>query len=182
MRHNSLRRGLVALALGALALVAPAMAASAAPPDGPPSSAQSEPYRPQELSEEYVRSESMVGREHLPSYLRAYPNCITAQPLIVTTGPTRQAIIPTTNSGTANCVLGVGNQGYAVQVLQSALNACRGAGLVVDGVFGQATKTAVKNVQAAYGLTVDGVYGPATRSKPIWPALSPYTGCWGFSY
>jgi peptidoglycan hydrolase-like protein with peptidoglycan-binding domain len=79
-------------------------------------------------------------------------------------------------------VLGVGNQGYAVRTLQLALNACRGAGLATDGIYGSATKNAVKSVQLAYGLTADGVYGPVTRSKPIFPALSPHAGCYGFSY
>lgn len=170
----------LALSLTVSMLATDPVGAAPVPKAGPaPTSA---PYAPAPLTSDYVERESKVGRDALPAYLLAYPNCITAQPLIVARNPLRDAIIPTTNSGTANCVLGAGNQGYAVRVLQQALNACRGAGLVVDGVYGAKTKTAVKNVQAAFGITADGVYGPVTRSKPIFPVLAPYSGCFGFSY
>lgn len=177
-----IRRFGVLVALTGATLLLPIDLASASPS---PPAATAEITResgPPPLSEEYIDRETKAGREDLPAYLSAYPNCITAQPLIVAYNPQREAIIPTTNSGTANCVLGVGNQGYAVRELQKALNACRGAGLTVDGIYGSATRTAVRNVQRAYGITADGVYGPVTRSKPIFPALPPYGGCFGFSY
>lgn len=176
------RRFGVLVALAAATLLLPVDLAAAAPPPPPPTAEITRESGPPPLSEEYIERETTAGRADLPAYLRAYPSCITAQPLIVAYNPLRDAIIPTTNSGTANCVLGVGNQGYAVRELQKALNACRGAGLTVDGIYGSATKTAVKNVQTAFGITADGVYGPVTRSKPIFPALPPYGGCFGFSY
>ncbi len=54
-------------------------------------------------------------------------------------------------------------QGDDVRAVQQALvNA--GIALTVDGIFGQETDTAVKQIQARNGLTVDGIVGPATRS------------------
>ncbi len=49
-----------------------------------------------------------------------------------------------------------------VRWLQTALNRAIGAGLVVDGVFGPATRDAVRRYQSARGLQVDGVVGPQT--------------------
>jgi hypothetical protein len=181
-RSSIVRRTILVAGLAAAALLTQAPPAMADPSPNQSKITQPVPYLPPTLTPEYIDRETKAGRANLPASLRAYPNCITALPLIVTSNPTREAIIPVSNAASANCVMGVGNQGYAVRELQKALNACRGAGLVVDGIYGQATKTAVKNAQITFGITADGVYGPVTRSKPIWPALTPYSGCWGFSY
>lgn len=55
-------------------------------------------------------------------------------------------------------------QGADVREIQTAL-ARTGAGVVVDGVFGPATKLAVERFQQVNGLPVDGVMGPVTRSR-----------------
>jgi cell wall-associated NlpC family hydrolase len=55
--------------------------------------------------------------------------------------------------------------GDAVRKLQILLNAC-GIACDVDGIFGPATDTAVRQCQAASGLTVDGICGAKT-----WAAL-----------
>ena len=55
-----------------------------------------------------------------------------------------------------------GSTGETVKTLQTMLNKVDNAGLVVDGDFGNATLTAVKNFQRANGLDVDGIVGPAT--------------------
>lgn len=59
-------------------------------------------------------------------------------------------------------VLKSGSTGSSVVSLQNALNFCWNAGLVADGSFGPATKTAVMNGQTKSGITADGVVGPKT--------------------
>ena len=59
-----------------------------------------------------------------------------------------------------------GNKGEAVEELQAILNAKFGFDLEIDGDFGKATETAVKEFQKQHNLTSDGVVGPKT-----WKAL-----------
>jgi peptidoglycan hydrolase-like protein with peptidoglycan-binding domain len=59
-----------------------------------------------------------------------------------------------------------GSTGNAVRRAQRALRRTPNLGLVVDGIFGPATETAVKEFQAGAGLASDGVVGPQT-----WNAL-----------
>lgn len=59
-----------------------------------------------------------------------------------------------------------GNQGEAVEELQALLNAKFGFSLEIDGNFGKATETAVKEFQKKNGLNADGVVG-----KKTWKAL-----------
>lgn len=56
----------------------------------------------------------------------------------------------------------------AVRNAQRLLNV-HGAGLVVDGSFGQRTEVAVRNFQSVFHLSVDGIVGPAT-----WSALDTF--------
>ena len=58
-------------------------------------------------------------------------------------------------------VLRLTDRGSAVKELQRRLNA-RGSHLAEDGIFGQATLTAVRLVQRDHGLKADGIVGPAT--------------------
>jgi peptidoglycan hydrolase-like protein with peptidoglycan-binding domain len=61
-----------------------------------------------------------------------------------------------------------GDNNNAVRALQAQLNAKRSAGLTVDGDFGPATNTAVRNFQSHAGIGVDGVVGPTTWRNLIW--------------
>lgn len=54
-----------------------------------------------------------------------------------------------------------GAKGAPVRLIQQALRDA-GAELVVDGVFGQITETAVKRFQISHLLTADGIVGPVT--------------------
>ncbi|MFI6284381.1 peptidoglycan-binding protein [Streptomyces sp. NPDC051018] len=70
--------------------------------------------------------------------------------------------------GSVSCVLGSGNSSSAVRALQVNLNECYDAGLTADGIFGPATKAALRHAQSRAGVTADGVYGPRTRDAIWW--------------
>lgn len=73
-------------------------------------------------------------------------------------------IIP---SATPN--LKIGSKGMEVERLQTFLNVKFNAGLKVDGLFGNATRTALRKVQSASGLVADGIYG--THTKQVFTSL-----------
>jgi peptidoglycan hydrolase-like protein with peptidoglycan-binding domain len=67
-----------------------------------------------------------------------------------------------------------GSSGAVVEKLQTALNEGRGdfapssnPVLVVDGIFGPLTRSAVEGAQGAGGITVDGVVGLQTWALPV---------------
>jgi cell wall-associated NlpC family hydrolase len=71
-----------------------------------------------------------------------------------------------------------GATGSCVTSLQNLLNS-KGASLSVDGDFGPATFSAVKNFQSSRGLEVDGIVGPNTKNalySGSGPAPVPATG------
>ena len=62
--------------------------------------------------------------------------------------------------------ISLGATGDAVRWLQRALRRTPNLGLVVDGIFGPALNTTVKEFQQGASLVVDGIVGPLT-----WAAL-----------
>lgn len=68
-------------------------------------------------------------------------------------------------------VLRTGSRGGAVSTLQSLLNHFSGAGLSVDGIFGQATDKAVRGWQGGAGLGVTGVMDEASW-RDLLPGLA----------
>jgi peptidoglycan hydrolase-like protein with peptidoglycan-binding domain len=56
--------------------------------------------------------------------------------------------------------ISAGATGDAVRRLQRALRRTPNLGLLVDGIFGPVTETAVKEFQQGAGLTPDGIVGP----------------------
>lgn len=77
-------------------------------------------------------------------------------------GGTISPVVPSTNN---QSVLRKGSTGSKVSELQSKLNLIMGCGLVVDGIFGNATKNAVISFQRTFGLSVDGQVGNQTWGK-----------------
>lgn len=69
---------------------------------------------------------------------------------------------PTCTVNSDHVTVKKGNNGNSVREVQCWLNRQAGAGLTVDGKFGSATDTAVRNWQRSHGLSVDGVVGPNT--------------------
>ena len=57
-----------------------------------------------------------------------------------------------------------GMRGDGCKWVQWQLNRVMNSGLVVDGIFGNASVTALKNFQRNKGLAVDGLCGQATRN------------------
>lgn len=66
----------------------------------------------------------------------------------------------------------LGSSGSAVRAVQRQLNV-HGAALTVDGSFGPATQSAVKNYQSSHHLSVDGAAGLETWSSLVSTAGSP---------
>ncbi len=60
-----------------------------------------------------------------------------------------------------------GDSGAKVRAVQSQLNES-GAGITVDGAFGPATATAVRNFQTSKGVSADGIVGDDTWNKMVW--------------
>lgn len=54
-----------------------------------------------------------------------------------------------------------------VRWYQQSLNLLQGAGLVVDGIFGPITKSAVRSFQSRKGLVADGIVGPITEGALV---------------
>jgi peptidoglycan hydrolase-like protein with peptidoglycan-binding domain len=70
--------------------------------------------------------------------------------------------------GALTITLRNGSSGEAVKALQTQLNQKNSAGLVVDGLFGSATESAVRAFQQHAGITVDGVVGSVTWRNILW--------------
>lgn len=80
-------------------------------------------------------------------------------------------------TATVTCNLVQGTYGEAVRQLQTTLNKCYKAGLVVDKSFGPATRSALIRAQQAAGTPADGEYGPNTRKAIRHEPLNGSTNC-----
>ncbi|NEC07489.1 peptidoglycan-binding domain-containing protein [Streptomyces sp. SID7909] len=74
---------------------------------------------------------------------------------------------------TTECKLRKGDKGSGVKALQRSLKKCYKQNIAIDGSFGPATFTALKNAQKKLGLTADGVYGYNTSRAMNWPYFAP---------
>jgi len=110
---------------------------------------------------------------HLPRLrgLRAWPAvalavAMTGYGLLFVAAPAMAATPAPIALTSAQCPTDIaeGEIDGCVTELQDLLNT-HGAGLGVDGDFGPATLTAVKNYQSSHGLSADGIVGPLTKSS-----------------
>lgn len=67
-------------------------------------------------------------------------------------------------SGSGGTSYGDYKTGEAVKALQQFLNQSFGGRLTVDGIYGSATKNAVRNMQSEIGVQADGYYSSGTRN------------------
>lgn len=85
----------------------------------------------------------------------------------------------TITASASNSLLRRGSRGEDVRTLQTMLNRVDNAGLVEDGIFGNATYSAVIRFQKTNNLAVDGIVGPLTRGvleKKYNAAIKPGSG------
>ena len=103
-----------------------------------------------------------------PRSAGAQPSCTEASAFLTRHGDL--ALIPTIGGLTQkdDCLLGIGNQSYAVTILQITLKYCYGRNLALDGIFGPKTEAAVVFAQKTEHIVADGVYGPQTRDHLTW--------------
>ncbi|WP_186001565.1 MULTISPECIES: peptidoglycan-binding domain-containing protein [unclassified Streptomyces] len=83
------------------------------------------------------------------------------------------------------CWMDYGSTGNGVEVLQLALKSCYGRSIAVDGVFGSATRDALKYAQRQEGITVDGQYGEQGFRNLKWARYTQdgtRNGCASYSF
>ncbi|NUT32887.1 MAG: peptidoglycan-binding protein [Hamadaea sp.] len=97
---------------------------------------------------------------------QALPLCTHYKAVTASDDASKKTWVPATSGGDTSCTLyeGVYNN-MAVETLQSALVECYAMNITVDGDFGPATKSALKQVQSMIGVTSDGQYGVYTRDR-----------------
>jgi peptidoglycan hydrolase-like protein with peptidoglycan-binding domain len=107
---------------------------------------------------------------------------VTGQPAITGVSKVGQTLTAGTGNWTAVSPYqnyGPTYNGYFVRNIQVAL---KGAGISVkvDGVYGSATRTAVRTFQSQKGLGVDGVVGPQTWAamQTVMTSLTKFTYKW----
>ncbi len=107
-----------------------------------------------------LKADGVAGHETLAAL---YSTSSTAAPTRSsgTPSPTATAVI----SSTGYVTLREGSTGDAVRKLQTRLKSLGYYSGSVDGTYGNATVTAVRNFQSSTNLRVDGVAGPATQRK-----------------
>lgn len=108
-----------------------------------------------------------VDRRYLPvgaQYIRGFGTPDFSAWAQTHSGP----VTPPSGEGSKMTMLSQGSVGYQVRVAQSLLimNGYSCGVYGADGVFGSATRAAVRRYQSAKGLAVDGIVGPYT-----WNAL-----------
>ncbi|GAA2644552.1 peptidoglycan-binding domain-containing protein [Streptomyces vastus] len=121
-----------------------------------------------------VISTLLVGLTASPASA-ATPECNTAKVTTLGTPSGRYLYLPAYNNGGGgylfDCWMAYGTRNSGVRALQAAINHCYNhiPNLVPDGIYGDATKAAVRTVQTQHRIHVDGEYGPDTYSVMLLP-------------
>ena len=89
------------------------------------------------------------------------------QPVDINSALASGQVIYNNNQYSLGSNLSVNSKGESVKEIQRMLNAVGHYGLAVDGIFGQATKSAVMSFQRSKGLTVDGIVGNETYNALV---------------
>ncbi|MFC5241334.1 peptidoglycan-binding domain-containing protein [Streptomyces atrovirens] len=99
----------------------------------------------------------------------SYPTCNGVKEKALDAGATTVLQPYYKGTGSRNCELRKGDSGPAVEELQFNLIHCHGKNTGgTDGIYGDLTRQAVREVQAAARIGVDGIYGPETRKAMKW--------------
>ncbi|MFA5095412.1 MAG: peptidoglycan-binding domain-containing protein [Candidatus Paceibacterota bacterium] len=113
-------------------------------------------------------SNGSVGGTYIPPVVVPdYSGCTTGALFSTTTGQSclGNPVITTITYNFGTATLRNGSRGEVVKDLQRFLNIQLNLNLVIDGILGPKTLTAIKIWQQANGLAVDGLVGPKTKEK-----------------
>ncbi|MEV1085606.1 peptidoglycan-binding domain-containing protein [Streptomyces sp. NPDC050211] len=118
-----------------------------------------------------VISTLLVGLTASPASAATTPECNWGRITTLDTPSGRYLYLPAHTSGLYTCWMAYGTRGDEVRALQAAINFCYNhiPNLVPDGIYGDATKAAVRAVQTQHRIHVDGEYGPDTYSAMNFP-------------
>lgn len=124
---------------------------------------------------QFAAYQGWLGHQHAPGNVHGDPGDLDVRKVLRLSAPAKPAPAkPAPGTTTVpKRVLKVGTAGADVRWLQAGLKArypSYAGKLATDGVFGNATRDAVKEWQHRVGLTPDGIVGPATlaRLKKEW--------------
>ncbi|MFE7075245.1 peptidoglycan-binding protein [Streptomyces sp. NPDC057620] len=121
-----------------------------------------------------VISTLLVGLTASPASAAPIPECNIGRTTTISPGTPsgRYLYLPGHSGGSYLCWMAYGTRGAEVEALQGAINHCHNSvpNLVVDGIYGDATRAAVRAIQTRAGIKADGEYGPDTYAAMSFPA------------
>ncbi|MEV0227858.1 peptidoglycan-binding domain-containing protein [Streptomyces sp. NPDC050704] len=120
-----------------------------------------------------VVSTLLVGLTASPASAADPWECTKATKTTSSSPSGRYQYLPARGIGASHyiCWMAYGTRGDEVKALQAAINHCYNSipNLVPDGIYGDATKAAVRAVQTQHRIHVDGEYGEDTYYAMMFP-------------